>query len=170
MPKTAPLPQTVEALVEQLFANKRSIYGIRAGDPDYWREMSWALAVEQLSINLKTPREPKPRKWDEALDKKLIADIEAKTATGLTVMEAARRFCKIGRYPDKPRSLTSRYSEAKKREKGRRRDKIVEIILRHQARTGVSLLVDPIPVGKEAPTKRPRRAKNLRCDLQNTEV
>jgi len=86
MPGTVSLPPTVEALVGQFFANKRSIYGISESDPDYWEEMSWLLAVEQLSISVKAPREPKPRKWDEALDKKLIADIEAKTATGSTVM------------------------------------------------------------------------------------
>ena len=113
MPKTVSLPPTVEELVEQFFASKRSIYSISESDPDYWKVMSWALAVEQLSISMKAPHAPKPRKWDEARDKKLIADIEAKTATGSTVMEAAKWLCKIGRYPDQPRSLASRYPQQK---------------------------------------------------------
>jgi hypothetical protein len=166
MPRTVSLPPTVEALVGQFFAKKRSIYGICESDPDYWKEMSWLLAVEQLSISMKAPREPKPRKWDEALDKKLIADIEAKTATGSTVMEAAKWLCKIGRYPDQPKSLASRYPAAKKREKGRRRDRMAEIILRHRPAGGMSKLTDPTPVGKKAPTKRPRRAK--KSSVQST--
>ena len=160
MPKTGSFPPEVEAVVELFFAGKRLTYGISESDPDYWREMSRVLAVEQLSISMKPPRKPKPRKWDHALDKKLIADIEARTATGLTVMEAAKGLRKIGRYLDKPRSLVSRYSDAKKREKGRIRDEIAAaLVLRNEALGGVSKIADPTPVRKKAPTERRRSAK-----------
>jgi hypothetical protein len=55
MPRTVSLPPTVEAFVGQFFASKRSIYGISESDPDYWKEMSLVLAVEQLSISMKAP-------------------------------------------------------------------------------------------------------------------
>ena len=135
VPPNEPSDPAIRALIEKvqsLFAVRCAVFKIDPDSKDFWRLMSCAFALEHLLAECRPPakaKKTKPERWTPSEKKKFLESVRKMVAGGVTIEDAVKALTK--RFPGKKNSLVTRYYEAKKWERGARRDAIAEILLRN---------------------------------------